>query len=34
MSDPTTSTFFEPNALERRPVIGATITMAAANGAR
>ena len=34
MSDPTTSTILEPNAFERRPVIGATITMAAAKGAR
>ena len=34
MSDPTISTIFEPNAFERRPVMGAKITMAAANGAR
>jgi hypothetical protein len=34
MSDPTISTIFEPKAFESLPVIGAKITMAAANGAR
>ena len=34
MSDPTTSTILEPNAFDSRPVMGATTTMAAANGAR